>query len=191
MRVTLTRPFIVQLYCYLLQSERSVACGLGAEWTELRAYFQGDRIRGLEKTLEGLSQLAIPHPVQNMATAREEVANLARESNFLNYIESWFVHWRQNWSFAPEFISFTEITLRDWIEILMCSLKPNLEHLIQIRMDLCFCRSLIESRCQGLREIQRAKRLEHFWQAPWILPVRFKELVHDATPSTHPARHSA
>ncbi len=56
MKVYLDKQFILRLYCYTFQAERSIAFALGAEWSGLREYYAGERAEGARTFFNELQQ---------------------------------------------------------------------------------------------------------------------------------------
>lgn len=192
MRVRLDRNQVVRLYCYTFQGDRSVAFGLGAPWSELRDYYGGDRLSGLLRLLHDLREWS-PSPDQlALEPLRSQVFGKHRPPGLFRVLfGKWLAPWRKTWTFTTRELTYMAAVLGELVRLLEQGQKPDLAKMYELRQELCACRSLIEDRCFGMPEIKRARWLEHFWQAPWVTPVRLQEVVTELPHSDPETRRSA
>jgi hypothetical protein len=178
MKIRLPKPFILRAYCFTVQGERSIAFALGAPWAELREYYYGEKIVGLRLLVDDFMEILTFRGVQFPALGRNEVSPFWNTPGLWKCLfGKWVSRWKNHWSFPAEMLAFMAMALQSLARFLDSEARPGQEELISLRMDLCTSRSAIESRCFGLSEIQRARRIEHFWQADWITPVTLEDIL--------------
>jgi hypothetical protein len=176
MKVPLDRDLAIRLYCYVFQAERSIACGLGAPWQQLREYYSQARRVALDGLARNIAEKLASSGHRETGTTRDEVA---RETPGIFHVllGRALNRWKRTFRFPGSFAEFLARTLKKLLQTLDSAPPPGQNDLIALRMDLCCCRSILEATCAGLAEISGARRLEHFWQAPWITPVRMGEII--------------
>lgn len=192
MKITMDRTTIVRLYCYTYQAERSIAFGLGAEWSELRQYYSGERMDALRSLSQQARQMTAHYPGVRVPENREEAWRGIRAVGLFQVLfGNWVSRRKRSWSFDIRGVSFMAATLAKLVQMQDLPTRPPQDELIALRMDLCSCRSMIEAQCYGLVEIKKARWLEHFWQADWITPARMKDLLGETSLDEQRARRSA
>jgi hypothetical protein len=178
MKLKLEKDLVIALYCHTLRGERSIAFSLGAPWSELRAYYLGKRMDALRRFAqyftEGLSGQGVHFPAPHRNEMGPYFASVSLLQSFLG---KWIANRKSHWTFAPPASGFMASALMSLVEALDSETRPDQERLISLRIDLCTSRTMIENRCYGLRELTRARRIEHFWQADWIPSLRFEEIL--------------
>jgi hypothetical protein len=178
MSVVLGKEFVLTLYCYTLQGERSIAFSLGAPWSELRAFYSGERTAGLKRFVRCVDEKLNEFELQSPAPGRDELARFARSPGlFQHLIGRWVSRWKRRWTFPGPVFGFMASALHSLVNVLEAPTRPRLEDLITLRMDLCTSRSFVEDLCYGLAALRLARRIEHFWQADWIIPVRLADVL--------------
>jgi len=187
MKIKIARAFLLRLYCYTHQAYRSVAFALGADWSEFLEFYRGERLEELNRLVADGYRLIDRLGLSRKSVPKAEVARTIRPLGIVRYfLGPYLASWKSHWQFSGEEFTFMVATLVALVSVLETGTRPSQEALISLRMDLCFCESVIQERCHGLAEINRASRLEHFWQAPSITPVRMADILEgkeDSEPS--------
>jgi hypothetical protein len=201
MRIKLDRTFILELYCRTYQAERSIHHVLGKDWSELLAYYQGDRLDGLRSAAQRLGECLRRHGIPLLSDREKErqraVPPRGLVGEFLMYgiyrplFGRWLARWWKSWSFSDRELAFMALTWNDLVLVLETTARPAQDDLIALRMDLCACRSTIEDRCEGMVEIKRAGQIEHFWHADWLPTVKLADLLENQHREQHLSRKSA
>jgi hypothetical protein len=198
MRISLDKTFVLELYCYSYQGERSIHFALGREWAELLDYYRDARIDGLKSVAHRLNALISKYGLgtfvsrvqepgsRKAAPARELVVHLYRHS-----FGKWLGPWKSHWYFSDRELGFMAAALNDLVSMLESGSRPSQEEIVALRMDLCQSRSTIEDHCYAVPEIKRALDLEHFWSADWLPSVTLTDILGDAPEGQPPARKSA
>jgi hypothetical protein len=188
-KIKLGKQFILRLYCYTYQAERSVGFALGANWAEFLEYYSGERIGGLKQLSEEIQEVLARNGLNRAPVTREEAARVVPSVNLFRYLLGPSINRRRAyWSLCDTEIRFMSSRLNELVGVLSSDQRPAPDTLISLRMDLCLCRSAIEIHCYGLPEIRRAQHLEHFWQADWITPVRLADIVGVSAMESVPSR---
>jgi hypothetical protein len=178
MKLKLKKELVIQLYCYTLQGERSIAFGLGTPWSELRAYYLGEKMDALQRFTQHFAECLARQGVPFLALPRNEMGPYFPSVSLLQYfLGKWIANRKSQWTFPGPAGGFMAYALRSLVQALDSEIRPDQERLISLRIDLCTSRTMIENRCYGLRELLRARRIEHFWHADWIPSLRFEEVL--------------
>jgi hypothetical protein len=192
MKTPLDKPFVIEMYAYTFQGERSIAFALGAPWDELRAFYQGERIAGLKSFNIAVHERLNRQQVKCLCLNRNQISLYPSPVRLHQYLfGKWVSRWKRQWSFPAEAICFMATALDSLVHHLESETRPDQNDLIALRMDLCTSRSIIEDRCYGLAELALARRLEHFWQADWITPVTLQDLLAGGPDQTKPAERKS
>lgn len=184
MNTRLEKRLAVRLYCFVHQAYRSVAFAVGADWAEFAQYYRGPRLDGLKRLLADLGPV-----VTALDLPRTEVAQEAW--SVVTLLARWSAAWSGSVYLTPKQVAFIGASLRRLIQFLESDVAPEYTARIELRMDLCFCEDLLLARCGGWPEVKKARRLEHFWQAPWITPVHMEEILGSGAESYATVRRSA
>lgn len=185
--VKLNKAFLLELYCYSRQGERSIAFGLGADWSELREYYRGERSEGLRNLAVRMGRVLDQNGIRSRSWQREEADRHWPSLGLLQYLfGKLIVRWKTWWSFSEEELSLMAFSLHTLLQVLELPSKPDVEALVDLRMNLCLSNYIIEKRGHGLPDFDRARWLEHFYQADWITPVRMADILgeHSEKPPT-------
>ncbi|MBV9123166.1 MAG: hypothetical protein JO112_07405 [Planctomycetes bacterium] len=170
----LPKSFIIELYCFSRQAERSVDAALLAPWSEFRAYYGPDKISALALLILKLQSL-LPYPFPR---SEEDITpTVVAPGLFKVLLGPWIARWKKKWTFSCQEIALLACTLQTLVNIVKKPLPPDLQFLIRLRMDFWTCEYIIESRCYGMRELKVAQNIEHFNQSWHIKPVTLSELV--------------
>lgn len=192
MKICLKKPLVVSLYCHIFQAERSVGFALGAPWPEFLEYYQGERIAGVKRLAAILNETVERHRIPLVPRSRQEMAKRApAQSIFYLLFGRWINNRRSAWRFSSEIIAFMALNLQDLVSVLELVMRPDQDQLISLRMNLCYCRSVIEICCHGLDEIRRARELEHFWKAPWMVPIPMSDIIGEEPWEDMPRKRAA
>jgi hypothetical protein len=84
---------------------------------------------------------------------------------------------RVSWRFQESELQFIRQTFQTVVDLLKRRQKPEARSLVETRMDLHACEVLIERKLAGLPEVRQAQRMEHFCQAPHIVPFKLQEIA--------------
>lgn len=193
MKLRLEKEFMIRLYCYTMQGERSIAFSLGAPWPELREYYRGARLAALKEFVQCFHERLERHKIKVPTVNRNELgAFFSWLYPYQCLFSYWTSRWRRHWSISAPVVGFMASALDSLVHHLDSEIRPDQEVLISLRMDLCASRSLIQDfYCNGLDEINRARHIEHFWQADWITPVKLEDLLGKSLNSDELTRKSA
>lgn len=192
MKVYLDKQFILRLYCYTFQAERSIAFALGAEWSELREYYAGERAEGARAFFNELQQFVSTNGFFFPGQTLREVERTVRPVGLFRYFfGKWLARCKQGWFFSGRYLYYAAANLSSFLDLLSSPTRPEQQTLVALRMALCSSRSLIEMRCHGWEELARAMQVEHFWKAPWQRALRLTDIVGSHASSTSSARKSA
>ncbi|HXG09154.1 MAG TPA: hypothetical protein VNK04_05135 [Gemmataceae bacterium] len=200
MKVRLDKGFILRLYCYSYQAERSIHYALGREWAELLNYYRGERFDGVRSVADYLNKLVARNGLEGLVrTAKERLPHAVppgpvRELFVHLYrflVGRWVARWQKRWSFSDQELCFMAATLNGLVRVLESATRPDPQDLISLRLDLCWCRSMIEDRCYGLLEIKRAREIEHYWQEDRITPVKLTDILGESLQEQPSTRRSA
>ncbi len=174
MKVEIPKRFAVQLFACAREAERSVAFAqLGPDqWVGLCDYYQHEKrelVRELVDRLERLVPAGAP---------------LAERGPFLEGTLTWLVRrpWvlltnrtRLKWRFTLKDLIFIRQTLNCLLETLPLEPAPPALILYNLRMDCFTCEQIIVQRLEGIPELERALRVEHFCQSDYLEHVRIVE----------------
>jgi hypothetical protein len=183
MAIEIHKELAVQLIAYAREAERSAAFAcLGPEqWDPLRGYYGPGK------------QAALPETTNRLKPLIPAYSPLVDGSQFWEGRFTWLVRrpfillanrTKLNWRFSRNEITFVHQTLQCWIDIL--SLQPASPPLVlfNVRSDLFTCQHVIRRRLDGIPEIEKASRMEHFCQSDYIEHVRIEDLLlHNKTGS--------
>jgi hypothetical protein len=178
MRVELETEFILQMYCFTFQGERSIAFSLGAPWEEVRAFYLGRRLALLEWFAAQVDTKMKILGLDRPALKRDELGPYWPEVGFFGCIFSWLMAPRKrHWSFDRQALVFMASALASLIRCLKSDIRPSQESLISLRIDLCMSRTMIEDRCPGWQYLGRVRQVEHFWKSPWMPVLKIEEIL--------------
>jgi hypothetical protein len=177
--VRLSKEQILELFCYCCQAMRSVHRAHATEsWSDFQHYYAGDRIEGVRGLIDGLGKLAPSSRNGGVRLSRQEVGLAVPVPGVFRYLFGrWFTRWQRAWLFAEREIRFITATLQSLLELLALPDKPPAEVLIALRQDLGSCSGIIDMRCYGLEELDRARYIEHFDRTEWVRHYKLEEIL--------------
>jgi hypothetical protein len=176
MAVEIHKELAIQLFAYAREAERSAAFScLGPEqWVLLRDYYGPGKQAALREIANRLKPLIPPS------------SPLVDRSQFLRGTFTWLVRrpfirlanrTKLKWRFSRHEITFIHQTLQCWIDILSLQPAPPPLVLFNMRGDLFTCEHMIKRHLDGIPEIEKASRMEHFCQSDYIEHVRIEDLL--------------
>jgi hypothetical protein len=178
MKLKFEKDLVIQLYCFTLQGERSIAFALGAPWPELRAYYVGARVDALKRFTQRFGEWLARQGISYPTLRSSELGPAFPSVGLWQYLlGKWMANRKSQWTFAASAAWIMASALRSLVQVLDSEVRPDQELLISLRIDLCTSRTMIENRCYGLTELKRARRIEHFWQADWIPSLKIEEIL--------------
>jgi hypothetical protein len=178
MKIRLDKEMILKLYSYTFQGERSIAFALGAPWPELLDYYRGRRLEKLKRFTDYFLDQTLHQGIAGPPLRGKELARYAPSYGIFQYFfGKWVSQWKRRWPFYPQMICFMASALQSLVKTLETEARPDQQALIDLRIDLCLSRSAIEDRCYGLPALEVARRIEHFWQADWRMPLTLEEIL--------------
>jgi hypothetical protein len=168
---------VVLTYGYAREAERSVDAVLGNKWSELTDYYQ-PKTAALTSLTASLQNLLPRQAGSPRSLTGEEIGRAVSPPGLVAVLfGSWIARWKSTWRFSDREVAFLISTLNTLLEFLKKPESPSREELIALRRELYVCEYLIECRCHGLPELTTAKRIEHFRQSPYLVPVKIQDLV--------------
>ena len=174
----LPRRFVVQVYCLARQAERSLDAALFAPWSELAAYFTGERAARLNDVLGGLVNHLQSEGMTLPRTGREEVVRTVKTPGLIRHLSGpHLARWKKQWAFSRQQLCFIAGAFQSFLYLLKAGPEPARETIISLRMDFWACEYLIECRCHGMPELTRATYVEHFNQSLHVTPVKVSDLT--------------
>jgi hypothetical protein len=178
MKVILNKETILCLYCCCREAERSVHRALDAKWEDFQNYYSGAKTTCIIEVIKGLFKLVSPGHITPFLPNREEACATVSEPGIIRYyLGKWIARRKRSWSFPTPQIHFLALTLNTLMTLLTTRCKPTSTQLISLRMDLCACEYIIECRCHGLGEIERARRMDHFHRTEWLPYVTLADIL--------------
>jgi len=175
----LSKELLLAVYGCCRQAERSVDFALGSakQWQGLRDYYDEAKRSAVRRVVRDLREKGAPSAAK-LTRERLERAEIVS-------LVPWLVRWlgnrgRTTWRFSGEQVAFLHGTLERFQETLECGAPPGAAELIELRMDLHACETLIEQRLVGVADLETARGIEHFCQAPHLRTVSLQELVRAA-----------
>jgi hypothetical protein len=191
-RIKLSKETILRLFCYCREGERSVHRALSANWSDLRAYYSETKRTEIKQLIKKLRQVAGQPVADGLSLTRNEAGKIVSAPGIIRYyLGRWLVQHKKAWTFPLLAIQFMALTLHSLVRFVEEEIKPDTGSLISLRMDLCVCQSLIEGRCHGLAEIERAKWIEHFQMTEWLPKVTLTDILGDHSEWARPAKKTA
>jgi hypothetical protein len=177
-KLRLDRELILKLYSYMLQAERSLDKALGADWSDLPAFYSPDRIEAIKQLVQTIRQRDIQCQSASLPRNRYHVFQGLRLPECMHLLLGKAIGERRKaWALPSLEVAFMAACLDAVVGLLGQTIKPDPNVLISLRMDLCVCRSIIEARCAGWTGIERAKNVEHFHHPEWKAPLSVEEVV--------------
>lgn len=181
--IQLPRRLIVRCYALCREAERSVDRALvSASWSDLVAYYH-EKIETIEQTREQLASMMPESATAQAPPDQEEVFRNHRPwALFRAVLGKWVAARSEWWAFPCPEVQFLVSKLHSLTDLLRERDRPAQGALIRLRMDLFDCQRVIDRRCQGLPELEKAARIEHFLHPEHCIPVKFEDLIAEADP---------
>jgi hypothetical protein len=180
MMVRLDKESVVRLFCYCREAERSVHRALGDPWPEFQAYYGAEKVAPIRCLVGKLREALGDRNLSPLSSGRERPLGIGPGRFFLRYwFGRWLVRWEKCWSFSGRDICFIVTTLEALFRLFGTASKPHADALVALRMAFYDCERVIEGRCYGLREIERASRIDHFHSSPGFPWVQLPEILKD------------
>jgi hypothetical protein len=172
---TVRKESALRWCCIARQAERSTHFGRESKshWIEMRQYYAGDRTARLEAAAAELRGL-IPDRPELLEEPAERGAFRQAAIVAARYVLNRF---RTRWRFPSIELAFLEATLRSAFDAIALSERPSDELLTRLRMRLCRCQFLIESRMVGVSGFREAARIEHFCQPLHMRMLTWDEIM--------------
>ncbi len=180
--IQIEKPFLLRLYCYLQQAERSVHRPLCNHWSDFQQYYKPARAAAIESLLARLDQL-IPQRRSSPPPDKAEVfRNVPEPGMFRVFFGRWLTRGKTSFPFTAEEIAFIALTLETLLHFLDQTEKPAMDTLVTLRMDFCQAGGNIDWRCYGLEELRRASFIEHFDRTEWYPHLQLWEILGEPPP---------
>src|SRR5262249_39415174 len=186
--VRLQKPAILELLCRLFQAERAVA-GLGEiHWLKLINYYDTARVTEMKKIIETIRGF-LPLEAKNMAAVttppefsaaywrwwRKVAIEVA--GPFVEYCWPLINRLKSHWKFTVTELHYILNRLEAFLQMLRLPAFPGYEVVVSLRMELTACRSIIEGRCRGLREVRRILSIEYFNKAASLQTIPLSDII--------------
>jgi hypothetical protein len=188
MKTKLSTRAVTELYFYLLQAERSAHKVLGNHWSDLKLFYDAERIanvREVVKATQGALGSAATAPPPRWEEIHRRSSTLGP---FRYFFGRWLARWRKVWSFPGGEVRRMVESLEAALRLFATDAKPPADELVALRLELCHCRSLIEVRCYGLPVLDFAVRIEHLYVSEWLSPVSLADMLASETTNRRGAR---
>ena len=138
----------------------------------------GTKVESIQRIIATLEKLLVTTHEPLEPLSRDKVARTVSVPGFFRYyFGKWIAQRRTSWSFPAPQVRFLARVLHSLMQLLDEKHRPEADRLISLRMDFSVCQGIIECRCHGLRELERAKWMEHFQQTEWLPTVKLEEVL--------------
>jgi hypothetical protein len=192
MRIKLEKNTVLRLYCFLREAERSVHRAISDPWPEFKDYYRPSKIAAVQHLAETLREaLGSDFPIQDQMSREQAGKSISPPGIFRYYLGHLIATRKRDWTFPASAVAFMAGTLSRLVTLLEAAQKPNPDVLISLRMDCCASEWIIENRCHGLPELNRAKRIDHFHRTDWLPYVTLGDIVGEDHLEETPTRQSA
>jgi hypothetical protein len=173
MSARISKELALSMYACCRQAERSLDFALGSsqQWQGLLDYYE-DKRRRIQCVADELERLG---GIPVTAVRRLQVERHAFLRPLLRPFRRAANSWRSSWQFPEEELVFLRGTLEKLLNILKQREPPTSPEVIDLRMDLHACETLIEQRLVGVADLEKARRIEHFGQADHLRGVRLDD----------------
>jgi hypothetical protein len=172
---SLSKNTALLLFCYFRQAERSVhyALTFPDSWPQFLAYYDKAKQTQIAKAISLLKDAG--------AEPDKAPSRLVFEQNgWLSVVRCSAAllcnPLKSSWSFSTQELSFFSATLEHPLRILGYAEPPEIDELIELRMDCFQCHYIIRRKLIGVPEIRKADAIEHFGQSKYVSPVTFQDL---------------
>ncbi len=182
MKIPLDRITILKIYCYCRQAERSVHRVLNpaACWSDFQAYY-GEKCVPIDHLRQFLQTFLSEEKDHDLPLSREVFEKDSRLPGICQIIlGKLLARWKSVWRFSPSEIAFIVATLRKFLLFCRSPSKPIAAELINLRMDFSSIEMVLEWRCYGLKEFQKACHIAHFDQGNEHPGVRIQDILAEA-----------
>lgn len=176
MGIRLTKDLVLRLFCYAREAERSVDAALFAKWSELRGYYDADKIAALSATVACLKALAPDGPDGGPPFTGEEICQRAAIGSLRTLCRRLIARTKRDWLFHDPEVVFMRSVLARFLEYLKAPEAPPGDQHITLRTELLHVQFVIEERCQ-LPELRRASRVNHFHYPSHRKPVSVEDVL--------------
>jgi hypothetical protein len=182
--IKLPKELVVRTYCCCREAERSLdaALPLWLPWEEFTAYYAGERAAALRTLLVRLGgSLPLGLAAAPSPSWEEVIRYLAPPGPVAELFDELIgkrIRGRQRaFGFLPQEVQYIIGRLAALADLLVKKERPQQQDLIAMRMDLFACQRLIDCRCHGLAELDKAQRLSHFGEPGHEPRLRVEDLV--------------
>jgi hypothetical protein len=176
MTVEIPKKLAIQLFAYAREAERSVDFSyMGPDqWVLLQDYYGPGKQAALREIVDQLKPLIPSYPPL-----------LARDQFFKGTL-TWILRRpfirlanlsKLKWRFSRNEIIFINQAFKCLLDIVPLRPVPPALTLVNMRLDLFTCECIIQRRLDGIPEIEKANRVEHFCQPDHIEHVKIEDLL--------------
>jgi hypothetical protein len=192
MRIPLEKSTVLKLFCFLREAERSVHRAITDPWPEFRDYYRPAKIAALQRLAATLGEaLGSDFPAQGLISREQAGKSISSPGIFRYYLGHLIATRKSAWTFPVPAVAFMAVTLNRLVTLVEATQKPDPSVLISLRMDCCASEWMIESRCHGLPELRRARRIDHFHRTEWLPYVTLSDILGEDYLEETPTRQSA
>jgi hypothetical protein len=179
MKIQLTKELALKTRCYYWEAERSVHVLLDPRslWADFLVYFD-------KKKMDELRQIRLQlqkHLSPSLVMAKISRANLAKQWQAPGFFRvvfgGWLARFQLRFGFRPLDVNYLLQGLDSFLDFFDHQSKPDNDSLIQLRMMLTDCGTIIDQRCYGWEEMKHVKRISYFGCATWFPTVSLSQFL--------------
>lgn len=176
MSLVLEKSVALSLICLARQAERSIAfgCMSDSQWRLLHEYYSGEKLERLEEAGEWLGKRVI---APGSRISMDEIPHWTFWRVVSYPVRSFVNRFRSRWSVSLREMQFVRQVFQETIEHFKSAAKPDAARLVETRISLSVCGSILRHRLAGLPQLEPADRVEHFCQNYHIVPGIPEEIV--------------
>ena len=193
--IQLQKAFALKAYCYSCQGYRSIHRALQqGYWSAFQAYYDLNRRNDLESLVRQLDDQTPPPYRNRIPPSAAELARITPAPGLFRFLFArWLGKRKRSWPFMVQEIRYLSSTLGRLRSVLEESRAPPNSSLIALRNELCNCSGIVEMRCYGLAELDRAKYIEHFDHTERVAHLQLNEILSEppSAPGDAPATRAA
>jgi hypothetical protein len=177
--IQLRKALVLKAYCYSCQGYRSIHRALQqGYWSAFQAYYDQNRRNDLEGLVRELDDHTPPPDRDRIPPNAAELARITPAPGLFRFLFArWLGRRKRSWPFTVQEIRYLSSTLGRLRSVLEDSRTPPSSSLIALRNELCNCSGIVEMRCYGLAELDRARDIEHFDQTERVAHLQLTEIL--------------
>jgi hypothetical protein len=183
--IRLGKELALKLSCYTYQGYRSVHRAMQeGYWSAFRAYYTPGKRQAIRRLTEELLEQT-PERYRSLPPPRvEDLASMTPRRGICRMLLGRLQGKRkQTWRIGVEELRFLTCSLQRLLLCLEHSAAPPLSELFALQGDLCHGSGIVDVRCQGMPELKRSCRIEHFDRTEWVPHLQLWEILGDPAPA--------